>query len=73
MSEQDIDKLESQFPALSDSAFRAARKEALDAGLSVVESKDGVIYETFPDGTQKVLKKTPPPTRVTAGAIYKIK
>lgn len=38
MSDQDIQKLESEFPPLSGAAFAAARKQALDAGLSVVES-----------------------------------
>ena len=50
MSDQDIQELENQFPAVSGAAFAAARQQALDAGLSVMESRDGVIYEVFPDG-----------------------
>jgi hypothetical protein len=72
MSDQDIDRLEKQFPSVSGSAFVAARKEALDAGLTVVESIDGIIYETFPDGTRKKIKEVEPPVKVTPG-IYKIK
>ena len=73
MSDQDIQKLENQFPALSGSAFAAARKQALDAGLSVLESKDGVIYEAFPDGRREVVKAIEPPTRVVTGSIYTIR
>jgi hypothetical protein len=50
MSDQDIQKLESQFPAISGSAFAAARDRALASGQSVLQSQDGVIYEVFPDG-----------------------
>jgi hypothetical protein len=73
MSDQDIQKLESEFPPLSGSAFAAARKQALDAGLSVVESDNGVIYETFPDGSRKLVKKIDPPTPVVTGSIFTIR
>jgi hypothetical protein len=73
MSEQDIDKLESLVPARAESVLRAARQEALDAGLSVVEVKEGVVYETFPDGTQKVLKQIKPPQSGIPGTVYTIK
>lgn len=67
MSDQDIQKLENQFPAVSGQAFAAARKQALDAGLSVLESRDGVIYEVFPDGRRVVVKHIEPPTFVEPG------
>jgi hypothetical protein len=73
MSEHDIQNLESQFPPLSGSAFSAARKQALDAGLSVLESEDGAIYETFPDGSRKLVKKIEPPTPVVIGSIFTIR
>lgn len=67
MSDQDIQNLESQFPAVSGQAFAAARKQALEAGLSVVESRDGVIYEVFPDGRRVAVKQIEPPTFVEPG------
>lgn len=73
MSDQDIQRLESQFPPLSGVAFIAARKEALAAGLSVVESEEGVLYETFPDGSRKVVKQIEPPMPVAEGSIFTIR
>lgn len=67
MSDQDIQKLESQFPAASGIAFAAARKQALDAGLSVLESRDGMIYEVFPDGRRVEVKRIEPPVFVELG------
>lgn len=67
MSDQEIQKLESQFPAASGIAFAAARKQALDAGLSVLESRDGMIYEVFPDGRRVEVKRIEPPVFVELG------
>lgn len=73
MSDQDIQKLESQFPAVSGSAFAAARAQVLASGQSVLESQDGVIYEVFPDGRRVPVKKIEPPTQVVAGSIFTIR
>lgn len=73
MSDQDIQKLESQFPAVSGLVFAAARRRALDAGLSVMESRDGVIYEVFPDGRRVVVKHIEPPTWVERGIKIEIR
>lgn len=73
MSDQDIQKLENQFPAMSGSVFAAARKGALASGLSVLQSRDGVIYEFFPDGRQVELKKIEPPTQLKLGRIFTIR
>ena len=72
MSDQDIQHLENQFPAVSGSAFAAARKHALGSGLSVLHSENGVIYEVFPDGRRNVVKHIEPPTPVVSGSIIKI-
>jgi hypothetical protein len=72
MSDQDIQKLENQFPAVSGSAFAAARQQALDSGLSVLESRDNIVYEVFPDGHRKVIKHIEPPTPVVRGSKIKI-
>ncbi len=73
MSDEDIQELENEFPALSGQAFAAARRETLDAGLSVLESRDGVIYEVFPDGHRKVVKEIEPPTYVERGEKIRIR
>jgi hypothetical protein len=73
MSDQDIEKLESQFPAISGLAFVAARAQVLASGQSVLESQDGVIYEVFPDGRRVPVKKIEPPTQVVTGSIFTIR
>jgi hypothetical protein len=73
MSDQDIQKLESEFPALSGSAFAAAREKVLASGQSVLQSQNGIIYEVFPDGRQVEVKKIEPPTKAVAGSIFKIR
>ena len=73
MSDQDIQKLESQFPAVSGSAFAAACAQVLASGQSVLESKDGVIYEVFPDGHRVPVKRIEPPTQVVAGSIFTVR
>jgi len=72
MSDQDIQKLESQFPALSGAAFAEARARVLASGQSVLQSQDGVIYEVFPDGRRLEVKKIDPPTQFISGSIFTI-
>jgi len=73
MSDQDIQKLESQFPAVSGSAFAAARERVLQSGQSVLQSENGVIYEVFPDGRRKEVKKIEPPTQFVTGSVFFLK
>jgi hypothetical protein len=73
MSDQDIQKLESQFPAVSGAAFAAARKQVLESGQSVLQSEGGIIYEVFPDGRKIEVKQIEQPTPVVAGSIYTIR
>jgi hypothetical protein len=72
VSDQDIQKLESQFPPASGSAFAAARERVLQSGQSVLQAEDGIIYEVFPDGHRKVVKQIEPPLKVDAGVVYDI-
>jgi hypothetical protein len=65
--ENDIEKLESEFPALSGSIFAAARERVLASGRSVLQSEDGVIYEVFPDGRRVPVKQIEPPTSDVCG------
>ena len=71
-AEKNILDLESRFPALSGVTFSAARKRALAAGQSVLQSDQGCIYEVFPDGTRKLVKRIDPPTAVESGRKIKI-
>ena len=73
MSEQDIQQLESEFPAVSGSAFAAAREHVLESGQSVLQSQDGVIYQVFPDGRKEAVKKIEPPTQVVSGSVFTIR
>ncbi len=73
MPDQDIQQLENQFPAVSGSAFAAARKHVLASGQSVLQSQDGVIYEVFPNGRRVAVKKIEPPTPVVSGSIFTIR
>ena len=72
MSDQDIQKLESQFPPASGSAFAAARERVLQSGQSVLQAEDGFIYEVFPDGSREVVKRIEPPIKVEVGVVYTI-
>lgn len=73
MTEQDIQTLESEFPGLSGEAFSAARERVLRSGQSVLEAKDGTIFEVFPDGRRVEIKKIHPPKRVVPGTVYTIR
>jgi uncharacterized coiled-coil protein SlyX len=67
-----IEQLELSFLAASGSAFSNAYQQAVLAGLSVVVSEDGKIFEIFPDGQRKLLKKIAPPTPSQPGQRYTI-
>lgn len=73
MSDQDIQQLESQFPALSGEAFAAARRSVLASGQSVLQTEGAFVVRVFPDGRKEVVKPIEPSTPVKRGAIYTIK
>lgn len=62
-----VEALEEQFPSLSGGAFSTAYKDALDFGLSVYVTDGEWIYEVFPDGTRKQVKRIDPPTQAIPG------
>jgi hypothetical protein len=72
MSDQDIQQLESQFPALSGEAFAAARRSVLASGQSVLQTEGAFVMRVFPDGRKEVVKQIEPSTPVKRGAIYTI-
>jgi hypothetical protein len=73
MSDDEIQALESRFPALSGQAFAAASQRVLASGQSVVQTEGNVIFRVFPDGHREVVKEIEPPTQVTPGTIYILK
>jgi hypothetical protein len=68
MQEREIQYLEEHIPELAESAVIQAYWQSLAAGNSVLESENGAIYERFPDGSSKMVKKIEPPTTVEIGA-----
>ena len=73
MSDHDIQQLESQFPALSDRAFAAARQSVLASGQSVLQTEGAFVVRVFPDGRKEEVKQIEPSTAVKIGTIYTIK
>lgn len=65
--EQRIEQLERSFPAASGVAFSNAYSQAVQAGLSVVVSEDGAIFEVFPDGQRRLVKTIAPPSPAQPG------
>ncbi|MDR1279755.1 MAG: hypothetical protein LBK99_02895 [Opitutaceae bacterium] len=64
--------LESQIPALAGSAFADARLRILASGQSVMQAKNGVIYEVFPDGSQVERKRISPPRPAKKGTLIRL-
>jgi len=65
--EDNIEKLENQFPNISGSAFADAREQHLARGNSVLQSEQGQIFEVFPDGRRVFIKNVEPPTSNVPG------
>lgn len=73
MSDQEIQQLENQFPALSGQAFAAARQRVREAGQTVLQSEDGFLLQVFPDGRKEIVKRIAPPTSVQLGTVFTIR
>ena len=65
--ENEIERLENQFPALSGHAFAAAREQVLASGQSVLQTENGYIFRVFPDGRKELVKQIDAPVVVTPG------
>ena len=68
--ESEIQRLESQLPLISGSAFTAARNLVLASGQSVLVSEKDVIYRVFPDGRREMVKRIEPPTAFVPGSKF---
>lgn len=73
MSDQEIEELENRFPAVSGQAFAEARGRVLASGQSILETKDGVLFEVFPDGRRVPLRKITTPVPATPGTIRELR
>lgn len=67
LDEKTMEALESKIPKLAEGAVKQAYVQALVTSGSVLEAVDGQLVETYADGTVKVLKNLPPPTKVELG------
>ncbi len=72
IDEQQIEQLELDFPAASGVAFSNAYQQAVQAGLSVVVSENGVIFEVSPDGQRRLVKNIAPPSPAQPGRKFTI-
>jgi hypothetical protein len=66
-ADEEIKRLEDQFPLCAGVAFSNARKRVLASGQSVLQTEEGGLYEVFPDGGKVFLKKMDPPVKVQLG------
>jgi hypothetical protein len=69
MNEETIDYLEAKIPELAELALKKAYWETLASGSSVLEVTNNILYETFPNGAQKIIKHLEPATLVKCGQI----
>jgi hypothetical protein len=67
LREKEIDELERRIPEWAKVAFDQAYRRTLAAGYSVLVSDNGIIYEVFPGGTRRPVKRIAPPTPVERG------
>lgn len=67
LDEKNMSKRENRIPQLAESAVKQARTRALASGLSVVEAVNGMLIESRPDGTFKVIRSLAAPIPVTPG------
>ncbi len=71
-TEQTLDYLEQQIPVLSAAAVDVAYWQALASGQAVLVSGEDGIYQTFADGTKKLIKPMEPRLSVPVGTRVRI-
>ncbi len=71
-TEQTLDYLEQQIPGLSAGAVDVAFWQALASGQAVLVSGEDGIYQTFADGTKKLIKPMEPRLSVPVGTRVRI-
>jgi hypothetical protein len=73
MSDDDIQLLETQFPAASSQVFAAASQRALMSGQSVLHTEGEFIVRIYPDGRKEPVKKVEPAVPVVRGSVHTIR
>ena len=73
MSDDNIQLLETQFPAVSSQVFAAASQRALMSGQSVLHTEGEFIVRIFPDGRKERVKKIEPAVSVVRGSVHIIR
>jgi hypothetical protein len=71
--EKQLLEMEAAFPKMAGAAFANAYKRALASGHSVLRSEHGAIYEVFPDGRRKLVKKIAPPSSIKPGTKFSLR
>jgi len=71
--EKTLSYLESHIPEMAASAVTQAYWQTLASGNTVLESRNGAIYEISPDGSRKKLKNIAAPTTVIRGEKRRLK
>jgi hypothetical protein len=71
-SEKTLDYLEQQIPVLCAAAVDVAYWQALASGQAVLVSGEDGIYQTFADGTKKLIKPMEPRLSVAVGTRVRI-
>ncbi|MCC2625832.1 MAG: hypothetical protein K0R14_1705 [Burkholderiales bacterium] len=72
-TEKTLDQLEKKIPELAKVATREARANAVQRGCSLMQAIGGKLYEIFPDGTRKIIKKIEPNRRVALNRTFHLK
>lgn len=72
-SDEQIDALETEFPALSAQAFSQAAKEARQHGFTTLFTREGQLYRRLPNGKVEWVKEIDPPVDVAVGTKIKIR
>ncbi|MET3133491.1 hypothetical protein AAKU55_003781 [Oxalobacteraceae bacterium GrIS 1.11] len=66
--EKAMQQLEARVPEFADVALKEAYAKALRSGSKVLEALDGKLFESSPDGSQRLIKLLPPPVWVALGS-----
>jgi hypothetical protein len=73
ITEKELDYLESHIPEMASAATKQAYWQALASGSSVLISQNGFIVEISPDGTTRMIEKSPPFVEVGPHKIIELK
>ncbi|MDR6958289.1 hypothetical protein J2W43_002271 [Pseudomonas brassicacearum] len=73
LSDELVSRLEEKIPTMAKGAIKAAYINALAAGLSVMEIRNGMLVETIADGQHKVIRAAKPKHKVASGRIIKVR